>query len=83
MHELLPKQTKALVVSHSTTVNPAHGVLVLSGVSIRATPNLDILGKKFDIKLTFEGNVRGSVLCISSRTGTLMLVKLDFVGTSV
>ena len=31
---LNPNKTKALVVSRSRTVNPPHGVLVLSGVSI-------------------------------------------------
>ena len=46
-------KTKALVVSRSRTVNPPNGDLVLSGVSIRASPNHDILGVKFDSKLTF------------------------------
>ena len=45
---LNPNKTKALVVSRSRTVNPPHGDLVLSGVSICASPNLDILGVKFD-----------------------------------
>ena len=35
-------------------MSPPRGDLVLSGVSIRASPNLDILGVKFDRKLTFE-----------------------------
>ena len=33
------------------TVSPPFGDLVLSGISIRASPNLDILGVKFDSKL--------------------------------
>ena len=41
---LNPNKTTALVVSLSRTVNPPHGDLVLSGVSICASPNLDILG---------------------------------------
>ena len=49
---LNPNKTKALVVSRSRTVSPPHDDLVLSVVSIRAIPNLDILGKKFDSKLT-------------------------------
>ena len=36
-------KTKALVLSGSRTVNPPHGDLVLSGVSICASPNFDIL----------------------------------------
>ena len=48
------KKTKALVVSTSSSVNPSHGDLVLSWVSTRANPNLDIIGVKFDSKLTFE-----------------------------
>ena len=50
---LNPTKTKALVVSRSRTGNPHHGDLVLSGVSIRASPNLDIHGEKIDSKLTF------------------------------
>ena len=36
---LNPDKTKALVVRRSKTVSPPHGDLVLSGVSIRASPN--------------------------------------------
>ena len=51
---LNPNKTKALFVSRSKTVNPPHGDLVLSVVSIHPSPILDILGVKFDITLTFE-----------------------------
>ena len=47
-------QTNSFIVSRSRTVNPVHVDLVLSGVSIRASPDLNILGIKFDSKLTFE-----------------------------
>ena len=56
---LTPKKTKALVVSRSRFMNPPHGDLVLSEVSICAAPNLDILGVKFDSRLTFDDHVRG------------------------
>ena len=36
-----------------------HGDLVLSMVSIRASPYFDILGVEFDSKLTIEDHVRG------------------------
>ena len=80
---LNPNKTKALVASRSRTVSLPHGDLVLSVVSIRASPNLDILHVKFDSKLTFEENVRGIVFrvfpvycfpsfpCIVSRNNTV------------
>ena len=64
-------------------MSPPHGDLVLSGVSIRASPNLDILGVKFDSKLTFEDHVRGIVSRVSQRILILRLVKSIFVDTSV
>ena len=51
---LHPNKTNALAV----IVYLPHGDLVLSEVSIRTSPNLDILGVKFDSKLTFEDHVR-------------------------
>ena len=56
---LNPYNTKALVVNRFRTVNPPLGDLILSVVSICASPNLDILGVKFDSRLTFEDHVRG------------------------
>ena len=50
---LSSNKTKALVVSRSSTVNSPHGDLVLSGVSICAGSNLDILDVKFNSRLTF------------------------------
>ena len=78
-----PNKTKALVVSRSRTVIPPHGDLVLSGVSICASPNLDILGVKFDRRLTFEDHMRGIVSRVSQRIGILRLVKHVFFDTSV
>ena len=83
MHDTESQQTKVLVVSKSRTVSPHHGDLVLSWVPIRSSPNLDILGMKFDSKLTLEDHVRGIVSRVSQRIGILRLVKLIFVDTSV
>ena len=80
---LNPNKTKVVVVSRSNTVRPPHVDLVLSGVFIRASPNLDILGVKFDSKLTFEDHVRGVVSRVSERIFILRLVKRIFVDTSV
>ena len=80
---LNPNKTKALVVSRSRTVNPPHGDLVLSVVSICASPNLDILGVKFDNRLTFEGHLRGIFSLVSQRIGILRLMKRVFVDISV
>ena len=76
-------KTKALVVSRSRTVNPPHGDLVLSVVSISASPNLDILGVKLDSRLTFEDHVRGIISSVSQRICILRLLKTVFVDTSV
>ena len=80
---LNPNKTKALVVSRSRTANPPHSDLVLSGVSICANPNLDILGVKFDSRIIFKYHVRGIVCRVSQRIGLLRLVKRVFVDTSV
>ena len=58
---LNPNKTKAFVVSRSRTVNPSYGDLVLSVVSVCTSPNLDILGVKFDRRLAFQDHVRGIV----------------------
>ena len=71
------------MVSRSSTVNPPHGDLVLSGFSICASLNLDILGVKFVSMLTFEDHVRGIVSRVSQRIGILRLVKHVFVDTCV
>ena len=65
---LNPNKTMALEVSTLRTVNPPHGDLIFSGVSICTTPNLDILGVKFDSRLTFEDHVRGIVSLVSQRS---------------
>ena len=76
VHMMLNQNTtKALVVSRSRTVNPPYGDLRLSGVSICASPILDILGEKFDSRLTFEDHVRVIVSRVSQRIGVLRLVK--------
>ena len=58
-------------------------IWVLSGVSIRVGPKLDIIGIKFDGNLTFEDHVRGIVSHVSQRIGFLRLVLHLFVDTSV
>ena len=62
---LNPNKTEASVVSSYRTVNPPHGDLVLSEVSISVSPHLGILGVKFDSRLTFENHVRGIVSRVS------------------
>ena len=80
---LNPNKTKALVVSRSRTVNPSNFDLVLSGVSICASPNLDILSVKFDSRLTFEDHVLNIVFRVSQRISILKLVERVFADTSV
>ena len=81
---LNPDKTKALVVSKSRTVNKVqspHCDLVLFGVSICASPNLDIFGVKFNSKLTFEDHVLGIVSRVSQKFCILRQVKRIFVDT--
>ena len=73
-----PNKTMALVVCRSRTVSPPHGDLVLSGVSIQASSNLDFLGMKFGSKFTFECHVRGLVSSVSQRIGIFRLVRRIF-----
>ena len=77
---LNPNKTKAFEVSRYRTVNPPPllGDLFLSVVSICASPYLDILGVKFDSKLTFEDHVHGIVSPrVSQRIGILKLVSMS------
>ena len=80
---LNPNKTKALVVSRSRTVNPLNGDMVLSGISICASPNFNILDVKFDSRLTYENHVRGIVSCVYQRIAILRLVKHVFVDTGL
>ena len=57
--------------------------LVLYGVSICASLNLDNLGVKVDSRLIFEDRVRGIVSRVSQRIGILRLAKRVIVDTSV
>ena len=50
--------------------------MALSGVSIFASPKLNIVGMKFDRKLTFEDQVRGIVSRVSQIIGHLCAVSL-------
>ena len=52
-------------------------------VFICASPNLDILGVKFDRRLTFEDHVSGIVFRVSQRIRIFRLLKRVFVDTSV
>ena len=63
MHDTESKQNYK--VSRSKTLNPPHGDLVLSWVSICVSPNLDIIGVRFDSRLPFEENLLGIVSRVS------------------
>ena len=79
---LNPNKYKVLVFSRFKTMRNPHGDFALSGVSIRANPNLDMLGVKFDSKLPFEDHVRSIVARVAQIIGILRLVKRIFVNTS-
>ena len=65
------------MVSRPRTVNLPHGDLVMLVISIRAGPNIDIRGVKFDSHLTFEDHVTGNVSRVSQRIGILRLLLLE------
>ena len=79
---LNPHKTKALVATISRTVNTPHGDLVLSEVSICASPNIDILGVKFDSKPDIEDHVRCIVSHVSQRISILRLKYIYIYGVS-
>ena len=64
-------------------MNPTHGDLVMFGVSIGASPNLNILDVKFDRKFTGDEYVGGIVSGVSRRIGIFRSVNRIFVDTSV
>ena len=78
-----PNRTKALMVCRSRNLNPANCDLVLSGVSICASPIVDTLGVRFDSKFTFEEHVRGIVSRVCQIIFILRMVKPIFLDTSV
>ena len=81
---LNPDKTKASVVSRSRTVDPPHWWLGLVwGLNLRDSPNLDILGLKFDSRLTVEDLARGIVSRVSQRIGIFRFVKRVLVDTHV
>ena len=72
------------MVCRSRTANPPHGDLVLSGVLICASPNLNILGVKFDTGSPSKAiHVRDIVSRVPQRIGILWLAKRVFVDTSM
>ena len=80
---LYPNKMQALLVSRSKTVNPPHGDLVLSVVSICASPKINILGVKYDSRLTLKDHVRGIVSHVSQRIGVFDVGEHVFVDTTV
>ena len=80
---LNPNKNRTLVVSRSRTVNSLRGDLVLSGVSIHDISNLDILGVKFDSKLTFEVHVCSIVFSCLSENWYFGVKEACLVDTSV
>ena len=66
-----PAKSKSLCFSRSRTVFPLHGDLVVDGSPIANCCELDILGVKFDSKLTFESHIRAIVSSASRKLGIL------------
>ena len=62
------------MVKRFSTVYLFNSDLDLSGVSTLTNPRHDILGVRFDCKLTFETHVRGVVPRVFQRIGILSMV---------
>ena len=79
---LNPSKTKASVVLIQGC-EPSPWWLGLVGVSIHTSPNLDILGVKFDSKFTFNDHIRGIASRVTQRIGILRLLIRIFGDISV
>ena len=55
-----------MTVSRSFTAHPPHGDLVMGGQVVVECPYVEILGVRFDPKMTFELHVRSLVSRVSS-----------------
>ena len=62
-------------MSRSRTAHPPHGDLVMGGQVVVECPYVDILGVRFDPKMTFELHVRSLVSRVSSKLGILRLAR--------
>ena len=65
------------------TVKPHHSNFVMTGASICTSPKIDIIGVKFNSKLTFEDHVHGIVSHILERIYISSLLNCVLVDTSV
>jgi len=73
--KLNPNKTKSLVISRSRTVMPPHSQLWLNGVPINECSSLEILGVKFDAKLTFEEHIRSVVKTTTRKIGLMRVAR--------
>ena len=69
--KLNASNTKTMIVSRSRTMQPQSPPLTIDGTVLKESDDLDILGVKFDSKLTFEKHLRSVSRAASQRLGIL------------
>ena len=69
--ELNSSKTKSMIVSRSRTLQPAAPSLVLGGSVLNECKELDILGVRFDSRLTFGAHVRSVAASAGQRLGIM------------
>ena len=69
--KLNASKTKTMIVSRSRTMHPQSPQLTIDGTVLKESDDLDILGVRFDSKLTFEKHLRSVSRAASQRLGIL------------
>ncbi len=69
--KLNASKSKCLCISRSRTLNPLHGPLLVDGAPLTVCDELDILGVRFDSKLSFERHIRRLVSSASQKLGVV------------
>ena len=69
--ELNAAKTKSMIVSRSRTARPSFPSLVLGTVALSDVSEVDILGVRFDSKLTFESHIRAVAASAAQRLGIM------------
>ena len=78
---MIPGWTNALVVNRYRTVNLPYSDMLLSGVTIHSSPNIDILSVRFDRDLNFETNMHCVVLFVCQIVVNLWMLRDVFEDT--
>lgn len=76
-------KSKCMCISRSRSPFPQHEPLHVDGIALNDVDELDILGVKFDSKLTFESHIRSLVTAASQKLGIMRKAYATFNDPSV